>query len=736
MIAAQDNFKIYFAEKLWEMIPAVYRNEDGLGDQPGPLRALVEILAEQAAILRRSQDRLWEDQFIELCDAWAVPYIADLVATRLVSALNLRSRRLDVAKTIYYRRRKGTPGVLEELISDIADWEGKLVEMFTRLGRTRHALDPKPGDLAGRFSGTLPGGWADLRDTRAAERAGGPFEEYFHTPDFRRARGADGRYNLPKLAFHLYRLGWFPVTGVTPFAVGNDGRYTFDPSGRDIPLFSPRLRSSDWSQWQSAMEWELPAPISCRLLGHAEYCLTEAIVRNLEALAAFPAQDAKTLRRLIGVRFPSEARLKEVLSRLCLLPTWPAGAFREILVDGLVASCGKAALSASALSVEDGPGSVVAPADLTAGDLAGWPLANPGKRLVIDPERGRFQVFGPTPATGSQVSYCYGFSGKIGAGSYPRLQTRNRPPTSLPNITAANSAGTIPANRLSNQGVTQINDSTTYLGIGNKIAIQNLTLQAADRQRPYIRLKTDWKLTSANADASLVLDGLWLGAEGNYSIILRGGYEQVSITNCTLDPGGVNDATGHPINAVTLFIEAKVRLLTIDSSILGRVFTRSGGEIERLVISDSILDALDDGKVALELDEGTLELTRATVMGQLNVERLWASEALITSHVEVTDTQDGCFRFSAAPAGSRLPRPFQSFELTGTRALFTERHFGQPGYAQLSQAAPSELLCGAEDGSEMGAFSSLHNPIKLDGLKTKIEEYMPFGLVPVFYPET
>ncbi len=57
---------------------------------------------------KRSQDRLWDDMYVELADDWAVPYIAELVATRLVSALNTRARRADVAKTIYYRRRKGS----------------------------------------------------------------------------------------------------------------------------------------------------------------------------------------------------------------------------------------------------------------------------------------------------------------------------------------------------------------------------------------------------------------------------------------------------------------------------------------------------------------------------------------------------------------------------------------------------------------------------------------------------
>src|SRR5260370_15825770 len=141
---ANDNFQTYFAEKLWEMIPTFYRDEDGLAENPGVLRSIVEIVAEQATYLRRSSDHLWDDQFIDLCSSWAIPYIADLVGTRLVSSLNQRGQRIDVAKTIYYRRRKGTLRVLEELISHIASSEGVVNEEFRRLARTFHGFDPAP----------------------------------------------------------------------------------------------------------------------------------------------------------------------------------------------------------------------------------------------------------------------------------------------------------------------------------------------------------------------------------------------------------------------------------------------------------------------------------------------------------------------------------------------------------------------------------------------------------------
>ena len=52
-------------------------------------------------------------------------------------------QRLDVAKTIYYRRRKGTGrATLEEIANDITGWDARVVEFFRRLSRTRHNFDP------------------------------------------------------------------------------------------------------------------------------------------------------------------------------------------------------------------------------------------------------------------------------------------------------------------------------------------------------------------------------------------------------------------------------------------------------------------------------------------------------------------------------------------------------------------------------------------------------------------
>jgi hypothetical protein len=68
-----DHYDLYYADKLWNLLPAVYRTEDtDQFESNGPLRELVNRIGRQAAILRRDLDRLWENQSIEVCDAWVL----------------------------------------------------------------------------------------------------------------------------------------------------------------------------------------------------------------------------------------------------------------------------------------------------------------------------------------------------------------------------------------------------------------------------------------------------------------------------------------------------------------------------------------------------------------------------------------------------------------------------------------------------------------------------------------
>src|SRR6185436_6438781 len=86
--------------------------------------------------------------------------------------------------------------------------------------------------------------------------------------------------------------------------------------------------------------------------------------------------------------------------------------------------------------------------------------------------------------------------------------------------------------------------------------------------------------------------------------------------------------------------------------------------------------------------------------------------------------QSGCVRFSDLPEGSVVPR---SYHCTHDRPAFTSVTYGDPGYAQLSRAAPDTIRTGASDGSEMGAFHDLHQPQREANLRAGLTEYARFG---------
>jgi hypothetical protein len=762
---AVDGFNTYFAERLWEMIPEMYRHEDGLAARPGVLRAMVELMAEQASVLRRSQDRLWDDQFAELCDDWALPYIADLVGARLVAALDQRARRVVVAKTIHYRRRAGTMGLLEQLAIDVTGWDAVVREQFRRLGRTRYLLDPAPSRFAGRVSRTMPGGWADLRLVRAAELAGGPVDEYHYTADVRRHRGTDGRFGIPKLAVHLYRLAVYEMIGVTPFDRGA-GRYAFDPAGRDIPLFSPHRRVA--GEWQHAREWDLAAPMSCRVLGDAAYEITEALLFAVRA-AGLSASATNDLRKLLGMRIGGESRLLRLITAVAQAANVPAltaaAMFARIRDGALVADCGCSALLApslpvgapaapAALRVVRSPGGPVFRPEIAAASLDGWPaLTLPTKVIAVDPALGRLAFLSGVSPTSVSVDYYYGFSGNIGAGPYDRRDADEPLPVTLPPApptppeTTPLGGGGLTAALLPLDTRARILDSASYTPIADRVGVEKMKVVAAHGQRPYLRLGASWILDAGTkTDSTLLLDGLWIGSRvAGRAVVLRGDYETVVVDRCTIDPGNLRLNGTTELPAVELLIEGHIERLIIKRSIVGPIRAQSAnGVVESLEICDSIVQSIDPavpavmvGAFASAISAGDITICNSTVFGDVAVNRLSASGSIVTGVVTVVDAQRGCFRFSAAMITSTLPRRYESylFESDPTFA-FTSTRFGQPAYGQLSAGAPAPLRRGAEDGAEMGAFAFLGNPRKLEGLAAKLEEFMPFGLVPIYIPHT
>ena len=92
--------------------------------------------------------------------------------------------------------------------------------------------------------------------------------------------------------------------------------------------------------------------------------------------------------------------------------------------------------------------------------------------------------------------------------------------------------------------------------------------------------------------------------------MLRGSFDTVRITGCTIDPGTAAPGSpplaravdGRPLAPCRIFVEADpdatagerggIRLLWVDHCILGPVRTRLGGSVETLAVTDSILQGL------------------------------------------------------------------------------------------------------------------------------------------------
>ena len=564
-----DGYGAYYAERLWQLLPAVYRTADTDSyAAPGPLRELINRIGAQMAVTRRGIDRLWADQSIETCDDWVVPYIGDLLGTNLVNNLDPAAQRLDVAKTIHYRRRKGTVEVLEELAGDVTGWTAHVVEGFRCLARTRHGLDPavgpaafssaSPSDVAGLLrtegltgllTGGPAGGFADLRSAHGAQLANTAFDESFHTADLRAGQGMIGHFAIPRLLVFLWRLTSFPVVAATPVAVsGCPGQYVFDPTGREIPLFLPPPPVPDYyavagsgqeAGWASAHEWQVPGPLT----------------RSLETAITDPG-------------------------------------------TGLPARPGY-------------PGNAVPPRYSLSG---GTQLAGAWPDIGIWPEIGRFETAGSAtePFT---VNYQYGFSSTVGAGPYDR-DLLGDPPAEVGNETVVTGGAGALAPALTAAGATgtiTINDSLTYTAlasVGSSVApVASLLVRAGPGMRPVLRPAASGPWIFTGDGGQLVLDGLTVSG---CDIVLRGSFDTVRITGCTIDPGTAADgspplataADGVTLAPSRIFIEADpagpaddpgaIAQLLVDHCILGPVRTRFGGSVETVTITDSIVQGLPE----------------------------------------------------------------------------------------------------------------------------------------------
>jgi hypothetical protein len=131
------------------------------------------------------------------------------------------------------------------------------------------------------------------------------------------------------------------------------------------------------------------------------------------------------------------------------------------------------------------------------------------------------------------------------------------------------------------------------------------------------------------------------------------------------------------------------------------------------------------------------------VFGRLLTDTLTLAEnSIVTGNVQVERQDDGCVRFCYVPPRSRTPRRHGcqpdgvAGQLTGearadaearVRPTFTSARYGTPAYAQLAATCAEEIVRGADDRSEMGAFHDLQGPSRAASLSVRLDAFTPAG---------
>lgn len=220
--------------ELYQRLPEIYRIKDEdlpknylYGDQPAEafqLRSYLEPVEEMFSAIHENIESLYHDFFIETCDDWVIPYIADLLGTSHLAG-DAWTLRADVADTIMLRRRKGTLGAIELLTFILTKWGVHSVELRENLLWNQHLNHQRP-DEGGEPPFGLPkvkmqtpirGGTMNLRRPSTLSLLNTPFDPFAHVADLSPHEIGQVRYNLPNLAIYLWRLKDFRLRVTKPF---------------------------------------------------------------------------------------------------------------------------------------------------------------------------------------------------------------------------------------------------------------------------------------------------------------------------------------------------------------------------------------------------------------------------------------------------------------------------------------------------------------------------------------
>ena len=721
------------AKQLYTLLPAIYRTRDAENGEQ--LRALLTLIAGQAAVLEENIKQLYDDEFIETCAPWVIPYIGELVGCNPIYEITqaISGRRAEVANTIGYRRRKGTVLALEQVAMDVSGLSVAAVEFFKRLITTESMRHVRP-----KHSATV-----DLRHGAQIERLNTAFDTLNRTIDVRRIAPrmrvisdpdptpldinlhGSGRFNIPDIGIYLWRWKPFGVTAAAAFRVDH-ARYKFSPLGQDIPLFNALAPRDSFSRLTTRLD------------------VSQPITRR---------EFYKDVQQFYG---PNQSL--------------------EILLDGVAVSTPQICCQ-----------------DLSDRSAISWGCTPQGK-IGVDPELGRFQ-FGPGFPVSQfvQVNYYYGFPAEIGGGPYDRTASLaavdprqfnfvtvvgssvtptiedavanwNQQPAGSKGLIVLPVFASLAINLTGTAGILLPPQSQLWIvsAQANPSGQNEFTyIDACVTLRGNIEVQGVAPQTGTAAVAGqFIMSGVWVSG----SVTVLGGPVTVQLMDCTLVPGIALSGDGTPISPgePSLIASTGEVGLTLLRCITGPITASVEGTTR---ICSSIVDSGSRCAVAYAapdvFSEGAdLHIEDSTVIGKVHVRLLdLASNTIFLARLSQNDLwsaalwcsrqQAGCVRFCFLPVPAITPRRYRCLPPDATFGgrtpsigttsdpitaegmylpKFVILQFGHPSYCMLSGDTPMAVWTGADNGSQMGVYYFLQETEAVHNVQLRAPEFLPFGL--------
>lgn len=669
-------------DRIYELLPAIYRLRDS--EEGGPLKELLSVVAEQVAVLEENLAQLYDDQFIETCAEWVVPYIGDLLGYRSLHEVSPKTRisRAEVANLISYRRRKGTAAIIEQLARDVTGWDALAVEFFSIITATQYLNHIRMENVA------LP----DLRNSSKLKYLNTPFDTVPRNIDVRRIASGRGRYNIPNVGIFLWRLRAFGLTNVPPAKV-DERRYLFSPLGNRARLFTQPQTEAEITHLAEPVN--VPLPISRYILKQSldtyygpdrSFCLylDDSAISSESIEVCDLSDSAGTWAHLPKNKYGVDPEL----GRITLPLDAPAAPDLKVSFH-------------YGFSMEMGGGEYERQAsfELTEDQVVAVPEDYSDLQTALDAldQKRILEITDSASYSGSLVfNLAAGerFEIRAANGRRPYLQLVPNPelPYKKPALTVTGEDNS----ELYINGLTIGGGPLRVTGAVSRLVLRHCTL----------------------------IPGLGFGdgdSPGNPlapSLITDSDKIIIEIDRCIMGP--LRTPGGARISISNSIIDAL--------SGEGPALTGSDGKA-----SGGIL-RITNSTVIGNIHTAWLELASNSIfLARHKAGDAWA--AAVTSD----RTQEGCVRFSSLPFNSRVPQryrchPRNAEEEARLEPQFASLRYGDARYGQLSRSCALEIRQGADDEAEMGAFHDLYQAQRESNLRARLDEYLRFGMeAGIFY---